>query len=147
MKLQSNSAYQLINEYDKLQLYLMTVAFWNISNKSIKICIRWPTFCNCSSTWLWSSFALCLIAFITSLWLSINFFTSSEISHLVTTPTSFLTFHPIFQSSTMCLLIGTQSQNIGKISIGVPAKTASRVEFQPQCVQNRPVEEWHNTFN
>ena len=52
MKSQSNSAYQLINEYDKLQLYLMTVAFWNISNKSIKICIRWPTFCNCSSTWL-----------------------------------------------------------------------------------------------
>jgi hypothetical protein len=38
-------------------------------------------------------------------------------------------------------------KNKGKATIGVAEKTASRVEFHPQYVQNPPTEEWHKTYN
>ena len=81
----------------------------------------------------------------------IKLWTSSDIYSLVTEisfPTvDLFTLHPIFQSSTISLLFGTWSKNNWKVSIGAPAKIASRVEFHPQCVQKPPMDEWHKTFS
>lgn len=84
--------------------------------------------------------------------------TSEAISLLTALATSSLTIRwslpvqsrsssPTFHSSTIRRLSIGWSKNNGKVSIGTPAKTASSVEFIPQCVRKPPTEGWHKTFN
>nr|GMD44507.1 hypothetical protein KK1_010225 [Ipomoea batatas] len=52
------------------------------------------------------------------------------------TPTSTPTLTPIFKTLTMNFSLKNCSANMGNVIIGMPADTASRVEFHPQCVMN-----------
>ena len=97
------------------------------------------------------SLALSLICFPSWLSWSINLLTSFSIFSFATisSMSNFCcsTLHPFLHSSTIWLLFGTWSKKRGKVSIGTPAKRASRVEFHLQWLQNPPMEEWDNTFN
>lgn len=93
-----------------------------------------------------TSFALLLIPFLSSLFKSIALFTSWVISSLITklplSISSFFTLHLIFQFSKIRSLFGTWFENIWKVTTGTAAERPSIIEFDPQWVQNPPVEAW-----